>query len=204
MAKNDINAEKRAEIVAAFMDSVRELGLERASMGEVGRKIGLDRSSLYYYFKTKQELIEESARHLAAGYLEQLEAAIARFSALERARQLVEHTFGPSFHQPKFAAVMDEFNATSNRDKAVEKSVAGIYRSYESAIVREIDTSYPDADQKDRRDVAYAISQLAEGASVFQTLGFGTDRRLAARTISLKLLDWLAEDHARVRRRKRG
>ena len=171
-------------------------------MGEVGEKIGMDRSSLYYYFKTKQELIEEAAKILANGYAEQLHSAIARFTSTERARELVEYVFGPSFHQPKFAAVMDEFNAASNRDKAIERSVASIYRSYEDAIIQELEVSYPAVSPKARRELAYTLNQLAEGVTVFSTLGFPPDRRLAARTLALRLLSELSTEDNRAGRNK--
>lgn len=200
--KKEATINKRAEIVAVFMDCVRELGLERASMGEVGEKIGMDRSSLYYYFKTKQELIEEAAKILANGYAQQLHSAIARFTSTERARELVEYVFGPSFHQPKFAAVMDEFNAASNRDKAIERSVASIYRSYEDAIIQELEVSYPAVSPKARRELAYTLNQLAEGVTVFSTLGFPPDRRLAARTLALRLLSELSTEDNRAGRNK--
>jgi AcrR family transcriptional regulator len=201
-AKKEATISKRAEIVVVFMDCVRELGLERASMGEVGEKIGMDRSSLYYYFKTKQELIEEAAKFLANGYVEQLHSAIARFTSTERARELVEYVFGPGFHQPKFATVMDEFNAASNRDKAIERSVAGIYRAYEDAIIQELEISYPAVPAKARRELAYTLNQLAEGVTVFSTLGFPPDRRLAARSLALRLLNELAEEDGRTSRGK--
>jgi hypothetical protein len=80
--------------------------------------------------------------------------------------------------------------------------VASIYRSYEEAIIQELEVSYPAASPKARRDLAYTLNQLAEGVTVFSTLGFPSDRRLAARTLALRLLSELSAEYNRAGRNK--
>lgn len=196
--------DKREQIVRAFIECVLQLGLERASMGEVGAKIGVDRSTLYYYFGTKDDLIDEAARYLAEQYVGHLHAAIARFSTAARAHQLVEHLFGAEFHQPDFSNLIDELSAAGNRDKAIQRRLITIYRAVEAAIVQEMDSSYPSVSMKARREAAYAIHQLAEGCSVFTAMGFGVDRRQAGRNAAMRVLEDLELSNTKGKARVRG
>lgn len=182
---------KREQIVRAYMQCVLELGLEKASMGEVAARVGLDRSSIHYYFSTRGQLLREMAQLIADTYIDRLKNVIANFAPRDRARQLVEHMFGPDMHQPELAQLIDELALAGNRDQTINQLVAGVYHSLEKLVVEEIDTACPEAPVNCRRVVAYAFLQLSEGCSVFTALGFSGDRLRAAHDIALRLLDKL-------------
>ena len=173
------------------MRCVVELGLDKASMREVGVRVNLDRTTVHHYFSTRGELIACAVERIATTYVQRLHAAVAKFTLEDRAHQLVEHLFGPQFHHHEMAVLIDELTVAGNRDPAILKEVASIYRAVEKVILAEINTSYPKAAAKHRLDIAYTISQLAEGCSVFASLGFESNRRLAAYRVSLQLLDTL-------------
>ena len=48
--------DKRRAILAAALELFREIGYERASMSKISEKIGGSKSTLYNYFKSKEEL----------------------------------------------------------------------------------------------------------------------------------------------------
>lgn len=50
---------KRAEIMRIGATVFREVGYEAATVDEIAKRAELDRASLYYYFKGKQELFRE-------------------------------------------------------------------------------------------------------------------------------------------------
>jgi AcrR family transcriptional regulator len=52
---------------------VRDSGLERASIGELRTRIGLDRSAIYYYYPTKEALIDAAAQAVGKMYVGKLE-----------------------------------------------------------------------------------------------------------------------------------
>ena len=190
-SRGKTSKKKREQIIHAFMQAVLELGLEKASMGEVAARTGLDRSSIHYYFRHRDELLSEAAQLVTQHYVDRLHAAVASFSAQDRARQLVEHLLGGAMHQPDLSQLIDELSVAGNRNKAINRLVAGIYRALEKVMLTEIDAAYPDAPAKKRREVGYVLSQLSEGCSVFTSLGFGADRLKAAHDIAMQLLDGL-------------
>jgi AcrR family transcriptional regulator len=163
-------------------------------MGEVAARLGLDRSSLHYYFRTREELIVAATRRIAAFYVKRLEDAAARLSADDRARKLVDYLFGPKAHQPRLSCLIDELSARGNREAFFQEQVVGIYRELERIVVNVIDLSFPNRPVQKRHAVAYSILQLSEGTSVFTSLGFDQSRRLAARQAALALLEGLALD----------
>jgi AcrR family transcriptional regulator len=192
MGRKNRAAERREQIVTAFCDCVVDLGIEKASMGEVAGRLGMDRSSTHYYFRTREELVVEAARHTAKFYVQRMEQAIANLSPVDRAKKLVDFLFGPTFHQPRLGALIDELSTLGNRDPFFNEQVMEIFRQLESLVVAVIDTSFAGCPARQRHSAAYAIIQLAEGTTVFTALGFDVSRRLASRQAALTLLDTLS------------
>lgn len=180
---------KRELIIEAFFQSVIEQGLASSSMGDIAIKVGIDRSSLYYYFKSREELIDALTEYVVEQYLNQFHSALSSLTnSHERAMQLLEHLFGGKFHQPKLARVIDELSTAGNQEKHIAVHVKMIYMSIETAIVKELELGFPDAEPETRKSIAYAIHQLAEGCSVLTALGFSPNRLEAGKFAALQLL----------------
>jgi AcrR family transcriptional regulator len=188
------------QIVTTFIGCVRDVGLERASIGEVGTRIGLDRSTVYYYYPTKEALIDAAAQAVRKMYIGKLQAAIGRFTPGARGRQLVEHLFGADFHQHDLMCLIYELNATAGRDPSIQRHVVGTYRAFETCVLAELDAAYPNAAAKDRRVLGYVVWQLAEGCAVVTALGLGAERRLAARATILELIQPFEEAEKAARK----
>src|ERR1700678_2130029 len=192
MGRKSRAAKRREEIVTAFCDCVVDLGIEKASMGEVAGRLGMDRSSIHYYFRTREELVVEAGRRIAKFYVQRTEEAVANLSPVDRAHKLVDYLFGPTFHQPRLSALIDEFSTLGNRDPFFEEQVVEIFRQLERIVVAVIDASFADCPTRQRHSTAFAILQLVEGTTVFTSLGFDVSRRLASRQAALTLLDSLS------------
>lgn len=185
-------AEKREVIVQAFMDAMYELGLERASMGEVGHRAGLDRTTIHYYFRTRDELLSEAAQAISRSYAERMERDLSEMaSGSDRVRQVVGYMFSGQLHQPYYSRLIDELGTAGNRNPAINQLVSQLYAGFEQRMLDEIDARFPNVPSKRRREVAYALAQLAEGASVYVSLAFPPDRLKAARTCAFGMLDAL-------------
>ncbi|MDO7837379.1 helix-turn-helix domain-containing protein [Sphingobium sp. HBC34] len=174
------NEEKRREIISAFIDSLIDRGLDQSTMGEVAARVGLDRSTLHYYFRTRDELVLEAADEISLRYLKQFKANMALAGRDDRAEKLIDLLFNGTFHQPDLSIALEELGVLANRNPAVDRRVSGIYRAIEHAIIEEIEAIFPDAPKRARRDIALAISQLSEGCTVFVSMNFGADRSRAA------------------------
>lgn len=204
--RKKLGEDSSEQIVTTFIGCVRDLGLERASIGEVGIRIGLDRSTVYYYYPTKEALIDAATQAVRKMYIGKLQAAIGRFTSEARGRQLVEHLFGADFHQHDLMCLIYELNATAGRDPGMQRHVVAIYRAFETCVLAELDAAYPNAAAKDRRALGYVVWQLAEGCAVVTALGFGEERRLAARATILELIQPFeaGEEAARKQHLKRS
>src|SRR2546423_5747434 len=55
---------RRALIVQAAIDVFAEMGLEGATLEAVGERVGLTKASLYYYVKSKEELLGHVVEHV--------------------------------------------------------------------------------------------------------------------------------------------
>jgi AcrR family transcriptional regulator len=203
VGRTNRSSQTRDRIVDAFVQCVIDLGLDKASMGEVGARLDLDRSSVHYYFRTREELIAVAAATVTRSYVERIQQAVAGFSSTDRPHQLVDYLFGSGFHRPDLSILIDEFSVAGNRDPAIQACVAGLYRAVEDSIGVEIDREFPDAPRPLRRTVIYALSQLLEGCTVMKSLGFPESRWLAGRTAAQQLLDGLAGAGKPARTRRR-
>jgi AcrR family transcriptional regulator len=188
MGRKNRSAERREEIITAFCDCVVELGLAQASMGEVASRLGMDRSTMHYYFRTREELVVAATERISRFYVDLIEQRVAKFEPAIAARQLIEFLFGPTFHQPRLSVILIELRALGNREPFFKEQVYTIYRRIENVCISVLDKSFPRASAKNRRMVAYAIGQLAEGATIEMSLGFDRSRSVAARAAALLLI----------------
>jgi AcrR family transcriptional regulator len=78
---------RRDLIVRAAAEVIGEMGLERATLDAVGDRVGLSKASLYYYVKSKEELLGHVIAHVLAAQEEAM-AALTRegMTAEERLR----------------------------------------------------------------------------------------------------------------------
>jgi len=82
---------RRELIVLAAVDVVREMGLERATLEAVGERVGLSKASLYYYVRSKEELLGHVVVHVVRAQEEALAAAeVAAEGPVERLRAFCE------------------------------------------------------------------------------------------------------------------
>lgn len=52
---------QRTEIMAAALDQFKELGYSATTMSSIARQVGLDQSSIYYWFSNKDDILSQAA-----------------------------------------------------------------------------------------------------------------------------------------------
>ena len=187
--------ERRAQIVAAWLRHVADHGLGAASMTAASRALGLDRSTLHHYFRTHEDLVHAAMEEVIRRYRSVHERAAAEPDPRRRQKALLEAAFGAEADDPELSAVLLQFSLAAGSDPSARRQLRRAYQSFEDTAVQTVDDLFPDAPAADRRRVALAIVQLAEGASIYRELGFGEDRVDAARESALALLGSL-EGHS--------
>ena len=78
MGKVSIRAAKRLEIMRIGATLFKEVGYENATVDEIARRANMDRATLYYYFKGKQELFREMVNVATANNVAAAEDIAAR------------------------------------------------------------------------------------------------------------------------------
>ena len=187
---------RRREIVDAYLACVARKGLAASTISATARALGLDRSTLHHYFRTREELTRAAVERVIARYREPAEAALAAAPESARLEALLDHLFGPDYDDGELSSVLLEFSVAARTDPGALRELKHIYETLEQMALTELARRHPDADRAKRRRVALAIVQLGEGAATFRELGFGADRDRAARAAADDLLAQLARPGA--------
>ena len=80
----------RAEIVAAAWDIAREQGLSGLSMRDLGERVGMRAQSVYTYFASKDEILDEIVAGFAEQWSETVQAALAEVHSQDDLPQCVD------------------------------------------------------------------------------------------------------------------
>jgi AcrR family transcriptional regulator len=86
---NKDEGDTRARIQSVALTLFRERGSERTSLREIAENLDVSKAALYYYFRSKDELIASLAGPFVDGFRELLDAAEERQDG-DMARRLVE------------------------------------------------------------------------------------------------------------------
>ncbi len=183
-----LTEERRRQIVDAFLRCVVERGLRGASMGAVARELGLDRTTVHHYFRTREELVGAAMEQIIVAYRQQVDAVTDAADPEERLEQLFDYAFGPGFNDPALSALLSEFFIAARHDPKALAELKRAYRTFEDVVLAELEKRFPAAPVRERRRIAYAIAHLIEGSSSFAALGFDGDRLKAARDTALSLV----------------
>lgn len=94
MGKISTRAAKRSEIMKIGATLFKEVGYENATVDELAKRANMDRATLYYYFKGKQELFREMVNVATANNVAAAEAIAALKEAPDiKLRKLIEALF---------------------------------------------------------------------------------------------------------------
>jgi AcrR family transcriptional regulator len=188
VGRPSLTRERRRQIVEAFLECVAEEGMRRATIVAVANRLGLDRTTIHHYFRTREELVGAAMEQVIASYRRGADAALLETAPKERASALLDHLFGAGFNDPTLAAVLLEFSVVARTDAKTMRQLRRAYRAFEDAVLGELEKCYSRTPARDLRRIAYAIVQLSEGSSAFREMGFASDRSAAARGAARSLL----------------
>jgi AcrR family transcriptional regulator len=127
-------ADRHAEILAAAFELMAEHGYHGASLRELAKRLGISQPSLYHYFSSKDELVEQ----IIAAYAEQVLPEPPELDPDTRLdelpRRLCDHVLAsyaspplPTFIRFMFAVSrVDPRFGRRNRELFVDRSMAGL------------------------------------------------------------------------------
>ena len=83
--------DKHAEIFSAALKLFQEKGYHGASMQDLADAVGMQKASLYYYFKSKEDLLVLVCERATSAFTQELTAIVASDSnATEKLRRVIE------------------------------------------------------------------------------------------------------------------
>jgi AcrR family transcriptional regulator len=200
MGRKSLQAERRSQILDACEEMVLEEGLASASPARVAGRVGLDRTTLHHYFRTRSELLGGLVERIVDGYLAEVREVQAKRGSTSDVAEVLDFLLSPDFACPHYDRLVDEMSAASYEDADVRKQLRRLFATLEEFTVSLLLKAVPEAAPERLREVAYTIYALIEGAYLLRALGFPDDRLRAARRTAHRLVEEL-EHEARTARR---
>ncbi len=200
MGRKNLQAVRRSQILDACEEVVLEEGLASASPARVAGRVGLDRTTLHHYFRTRSDLLAGLVERIVDGYLAEVRQVQAERGSNADVAEILDFLLSPDFARPHYDRLVDEFSAASYDDAEVRKQLRRLFVTLEEFTVSLLLKAVPDAAPERVRETAYTIYALIEGAYLLHALGFPDDRLRAARRTAHRLVDELQRE-ARIARR---
>ena len=130
-------AGRRAEIASAAAALFRERGYRRTSLADIADAIGTERASLYYYFSSKEEILNEAVTPLVlanTAFIEELRDSPG--PAPDRLRQLIVFLLTSyAEHYPLLFLYLEEnLSHVAKRQEAWAADMREVNRRFEAAL----------------------------------------------------------------------
>lgn len=177
-SRSEIAAERRSEIIDAFIDCVRRLGIHGSSVEQVAKAAGVSRTLIFHYFGDMNSLLQAALERIVSSSVYGLTLHGEGLGAQERRKRLIDFIVnGEHFQTPSDVVLMAELVSLGVRDTGVGDLARRGYGESIATKDAELAFCYPEADAGARRAVAYALMCLSEMHWHFTAIGLGGEGR---------------------------
>jgi AcrR family transcriptional regulator len=129
------SAARRAQFVAAAIDTIAEVGYAHASLGRIARRVGVSKGVISYHFAGKEELVQEVIADIAAkGGAFVYARALTLPTAAERLRAWIESMLEYMATYRTETVAFHEIITGSQGDAAVSAAVARLVTDVTPAV----------------------------------------------------------------------
>ncbi len=123
--------ERRTQILQAAIKVFTRLGLDQARMDDIVQESGLSKGALYWYFKSKDDIIAAILDSLFTREISTLQALLEGSGPVsERLLTLVVHTASELKAMTHLTPILYEFYALAFRNPAVRKALQVDFQRY--------------------------------------------------------------------------
>jgi AcrR family transcriptional regulator len=152
---------RREEIIHAAAHVFRDRGFEAATLRDVAQALGTDRASLYYYFGSKEELLQEIVREALGRDVQAAEAVNrSRASTPDKICALIESMVNSyAENYPHINVYIEDLGRIARQDSEWSTDVIARTRAYESLVHSILDKGRSDGTL--RSDVPLELCALA-------------------------------------------
>ncbi len=168
-SQTDLKQERRKQILDAAEKVFTQRGFNKARMDDIVAESGLSKGALYWYYKSKDEIILALMDRFFAGEMQ----AEEELSSIEgNARQQLEVFFDAAFKDiRRFEERMSlgyEFFSLAARTEEVRDAIRGYYRRYQAILSQIIQQGIDSGEfiPIDPDDAATAAISILEGMAL--------------------------------------
>jgi len=160
---------RRNQILDAATKVFVRLGFKHARMDDIVEESGLSKGTLYWYFKSKEDIINAISRRLFTGELEKLEGLLeAEGTASERLMQLTNYRVAGLKRMSNLVPIIFEFYAVAVHQQWVKQFIGEYFKHFrgllEDLIQQGIDRGefYP----VNVAETAISLASMYEGLTI--------------------------------------
>lgn len=167
-------AKRKEQIVRAAISAFSRTGLKETSMDDIVRESGMSKGAIYWYYKSKDELISELINtFFDPKEIKKVEKFLATGTAEERIEKFVEYTIEEMKKMQRFRPVIQELFVIAFRDQKIRTMMKRDFKAGVTLLQTIINDGIKNKELRrvDPYQVTMAIYQIVEGAALFWSLG---------------------------------
>ena len=193
----DVSAERRAQIIEAALACFTRRGYNNTTMDDIVAESGLSKGSLYWYFKSKDELFAEAMLSVFTDVGQEAFAALEQCTAAsDKLRVIAQIAVGISKKIEGFFGLFLEFWASSPRREETGQLWLGMLVQFKDIIVEIIEEGIRNGEFKsvDAEELVWAMMAAYDGLAAYAMLIPGIDLERTSEVFAETLLDGLMMD----------
>jgi len=162
----DVSEERKNQILDAAMETFSEVGFHQARMSDIAESSGLSKGSLYWYFKSKNDLIYHLLTRVFEPEIKKLRSLITdQQPVTERLMLYAKRGAEDMEKMLKWTPLVYEFVALAFRQDLIKKSIRNYYHQNMEILEELIQQGLDSGELRapNARQVAVAIGSLMEG-----------------------------------------
>ena len=131
----DTSEIRKNQILDAATNVFVRLGFQHARMDDIVEESGLSKGTLYWYFKSKEDIINAILRRLFTGELENLESLLqAEGSASERLMHLTNYRVAGLKRMSNLVPIIFDFYAVAVHQQWVQQFIAEYFKHFRTLL----------------------------------------------------------------------
>jgi AcrR family transcriptional regulator len=174
--RKDKKQARQNQILEAAMEVFVRLGFDKARMDDIAAAAGVSKGSLYWHFKSKEDIISAVLYRLFQGELGDLrEIRALEVPADEKLRRFAQQLAQDMQAMQRWQPLMAEFYAVATRHKSAHLFLQHYYQDYIDLLAAIIEEGIDRGLFRvgDARAAAFTLTAAAEGVILLCSLELG-------------------------------
>ncbi len=191
----NVSAERRAQIIEAALACFTRKGYNNTTMADIVAKSGMSKGSLYWYFKSKDELFEATIQSAFMNVGRQAFAALEEYStAAEQLRAIAQMTASLGRIFVGYFNLFLEFWASSPHREEAAQLWVGMLVQYKDMLVGIIEEGIQKGEMKpvDAEPLVWSLLATYDGLAAYLAIMPDLDVERASAVFTETILSGLA------------